>query len=297
MRSAIRFLDARGRPLDALAGTDMRITSQGLGWTGLSVEAGYNEHWIADELVPDAHYLAWNVGEQPLTWEAKVDGRFRRVTNAPGELWFCPAGESFSHIVANPSHFLLVTIEQERLDRWTGGRRLALDRRYGLASTQLDHLARALAAEAERGNPNGTLFVDALGGALAQGVAGLFGDAPLPVPGALAASRLARVLDYIDAHLGDALTIELLATQASYSPTHFARAFKAATRQAPHRYVMQRRLERAQELIRRNVPLAEVATSLGFTDQSHFTKAFASAFGATPARWSRQRLGHGMEDR
>lgn len=287
MRSAIRFLDATGRPLEALAGSDMSLSSQGLGWSGLTVEAGFNESWLADELVPSSHYLAWNVGAEPLTWDAKVGGRFQAVTNAPGELWFCPAGESFTHIVSAPSHFLLVTIEPEQLQKWTGGRRAALDRRYGMASTQLDHLARALAFEAERGNPNGSLFVDALGSALAQGIVSLFGDAPAQREGALSALRLKRVLDYVDAHLGDNLTIEVLATQAAYSPTHFARAFKAAMEVAPHRYVMRRRLERAQELIRRQTPLAEVALTLGFNDQSHFTKAFSAAFGTTPARWQR----------
>lgn len=291
MRSTIRFLDAAGRSLEALAGSDMSVSSQGLGWRGLTVETGYNDHWIADELTSNSHYLAWNIGARPLTWDAKIGGRFKAVTNAPGELWFCPAGESFTHIVSAPSHFLLVTIEPEQLRMWTGGRRLALERRYGLASTQLDHLARALAVEAERGNPNGALFVDALGSALAQGVAGLFGDAPAQAEGALSSLRLKRVLDFIDAHLGDELTIEILSSQAAYSPTHFARAFKAAMEVAPHRYVMRRRLERAQQLISRQMPLADVASTLGFSDQSHFTKAFSAAFGTTPARWQRDHIG------
>lgn len=180
-----------------------------------------------------------------------------------------------------------MTIEPQQLDKWTGGRRLALDRCYGLASTQLDHLARALAVEAERGNPNGTLFLDALGSAIAQGIVGLFSDAPSNASGALSAVQLKRrVLEYIDAHLGDPLTIETLASHATCSPTHFARAFKSAMGLAPHKYVMRRRLERAQQLILRQVALAELALTLGFADQSHFTKAFTAAFGLTPSRWS-----------
>lgn len=287
MRSAIRFVDASGQPRAALAGSHLSVSSQGLGWAGLTVEAGHNDSWVADELAPCAHYLAWNVDTKPLTWEAKLGGQYRKVTNEPGQLWFCPAGESFTHIVPGPSRFVLVAIEPGQLDRWTGSRRLALRRRYGMASTQLDHLARALAVEAERGNPNGPLFVDALGRALAQGIASLFGDAPLPAGGALPATRLKRVLDYIEAHLADALSTDVLAAQAAYSPTHFTRAFKAAMGLPPHRYVMKRRLERAQDLMRGRMPLAQVASSLGFTDQSHFTRSFVAAHGVTPARWIR----------
>ena len=284
MRSPIRFLDAAGRPLDALAETAFEASSDGLGWEGMTLTAGSNTHWEADELTTDSHYLAWNAGDAPLLWDAKVDGRFQRVGNAPGELWFCPAGERFTHLVDGPSRFVLVTLSPQRFAQWTGGRRLALHRRYGVASASLHHLARALTEEASRGGPNGRLFVDALGAAMAQGVAALFGDAPAE-RGALETRRLRRVLDFIDAHLGGELTIERLAREAAYSPTHFARAFKTAVGHAPHRYVLHRRLQRAQERIRAGQPLAQVADELGFTDQSHFTKAFASAFGTTPSRW------------
>ena len=54
---------------------------------------------------------------------------------------------------------------------------------------------------------------------------------------------------------------------------------------SPHRYQLMRRLERAREAIHRARSLADVASEMGFADQAHFTRAFASAFGLTPGRY------------
>ena len=54
---------------------------------------------------------------------------------------------------------------------------------------------------------------------------------------------------------------------------------------SPYRYLLMRRLEFARERMHRERPLVEVAADAGFADQAHFTRAFRSAFGLTPARY------------
>ena len=63
------------------------------------------------------------------------------------------------------------------------------------------------------------------------------------------------------------------------------RQFRIALGTTPHRYLLMRRLEFAREQIHRERPLVEVALDAGFADQAHFTRAFRSAFGLTPARY------------
>ena len=77
------------------------------------------------------------------------------------------------------------------------------------------------------------------------------------------------------------------AAAAHVNPYHFARLFKAGTRLPPHQYVIARRVERAKELLRGRdrPPLAEVATEVGFSDQSHFTRHFRRLVGVTPRRF------------
>jgi AraC family transcriptional regulator len=100
--------------------------------------------------------------------------------------------------------------------------------------------------------------------------------------------RLTRVVRHIESHLEADLTIARLAKVASLSPFHFARAFKSAVGQAPHRYVVARRIERAKELLKRaDRSLLDVAIALNFTTQANFTRAFRRSTGLTPGRYRR----------
>jgi AraC-like DNA-binding protein len=67
---------------------------------------------------------------------------------------------------------------------------------------------------------------------------------------------------------------------------HFAAQFRAATGLRPHEYLLRRRIERAQELLRREpISLSDVALSVGFQTQAHFTTVFKRFVGRTPHRW------------
>ena len=72
------------------------------------------------------------------------------------------------------------------------------------------------------------------------------------------------MLDYVEAHLSEDLSLVALADIACLSPFHFSRCFKQAMCIGPRRYVLQRQVERAKEMIARtNQPLAAVAQAAG----------------------------------
>ncbi|SKA12441.1 AraC family transcriptional regulator [Consotaella salsifontis] len=64
-----------------------------------------------------------------------------------------------------------------------------------------------------------------------------------------------------------------------------ARAFRAAYGTSPHRYMMQVRLSKARDLLKRGEAPAVVASTCGFADQSHFGRWFRRAYGVTPAAY------------
>jgi transcriptional regulator GlxA family with amidase domain len=106
--------------------------------------------------------------------------------------------------------------------------------------------------------------------------------------GGLSPKTLRRVQDHIAANLGQKVTNQALAEVAKLSPSHFARAFKDSQGVAPHRYILECRVKRTQELLATDLPLSEIAVEVGFSDQSHLTRWFREFVGVTPGsyRWS-----------
>lgn len=105
------------------------------------------------------------------------------------------------------------------------------------------------------------------------------------VRGGLAPVVLRNIQAYIEQHISEPLTLAELALEAGLSEFHFARMFKQSTRQAPHQYVMQRRMVRAETLVRHSpLSLTEIAMVCGFSSASHFSNRFKSMLGVTPSQ-------------
>ena len=101
-----------------------------------------------------------------------------------------------------------------------------------------------------------------------------------------------RVLEFIEANLDRDLSLEAMAAEVDISQAYLARAFKAAIGEAPHRYVLARRLERAKQLLRdTDMPIVDVAIAVGFSSQSHLSHCLLRTVGVPPAAYRR----HGSE--
>lgn len=148
--------------------------------------------------------------------------------------------------------------------------------------------------ELGQGGSSGRLYVESLGTALAVHLLRKYGVSSRQATlhkGGLPPALLRRVIDYISAHLCDELSLAELALITGLSAHHFGQAFRAATGKPPHRYVIEKRIHRARELLRdARIPIAEIANAVGFSSQSHLTINFRRATGITPARFRRSQL-------
>jgi AraC family transcriptional regulator len=98
--------------------------------------------------------------------------------------------------------------------------------------------------------------------------------------------RLKRVLEYIDNHLSSKIYLVDLATVAGLSHMHFASQFRVAMGLSPHEYLLRQRIRRAEELlVRTTTPIVEIALTVGFQSQAHFTTVFKRFMGHAPCRW------------
>ncbi|WP_176342606.1 helix-turn-helix domain-containing protein [Oceanibaculum nanhaiense] len=188
---------------------------------------------------------------------------------------------------------LVIAMEQAFIKQIVGeafdGKELELRTQIGIRDPVIEGMAAAWRRElAERG-AGGRLYTEGLGSALAVHVFRAYGDGlsrSPPVIGGLGALRLRRVVDYIEAHLADDISLSDLAGLAGLSTHHFGEAFKASTGTSPHRYLIERRILRAKELLLgAEQSIAEIAISVGFASHSHFTDNFRKLTGTTPSRF------------
>jgi AraC family transcriptional regulator len=157
-------------------------------------------------------------------------------------------------------------------------------------SPELFSTMSAVDAELRAGGVGGSLLAESLANVLAvhliRHITGA--RAPkAPANGILPRHKLHRVIEYIMESLEGSPTLEEMAKVVNLSPYYFARQFKAATGLAPYQFVITRRIERAQHLLRANggLGLAEVAFRSGFANQSHFCLHFKRIAGVTPRRF------------
>lgn len=94
-----------------------------------------------------------------------------------------------------------------------------------------------------------------------------------------------RARDYLHAHFRRDLGLDELALACGVDRFRLTRAFKAAFGLPPHAYLVQLRLSMARRLLARGAQPVEVASDLGFADQSHLGRWFLRAYGLTPAAY------------
>jgi len=106
-------------------------------------------------------------------------------------------------------------------------------------------------------------------------------------------AAIKRVREYLDDVITNDcavphnITLDELAVVSQYSKWQVARDFRSLYGTTPYRYLTLKRLQKAKALIEHGLPLAQVAFSSGFADQSHLTRNFKQCFGTTPKVWAK----------
>lgn len=165
--------------------------------------------------------------------------------------------------------------------------------RFAMTDPLLEQLAVAIANSLREGTAEDGLYIDTLAQMIAAHLARHHSTRSkpprVPAPQRISGWRMRRLVEFIEENLGGDLSLERMAAEVEVSPLYLARAFKAAVGEPPHRYVLERRLERAKELLRgTDTPIVEVALSAGFSSQSHLSNWFLRQVGVSPAVYRRQ---------
>ncbi len=203
-------------------------------------------------------------------------GAFCLVPAGAASDWVTRAGFACTHVHFAPSIRLLAGIEGDMpVLGWES------DPAVGRAVVEI-------AQEAASGLPGARLAVEgralALAAHLLRRGAGRRAS-PERAAAPLSPERLRRVADLVESDPAQPLDVSALAEAAGLSPAQFARAFRAATGETPHRWVMGRRIARARAMLAAGrATTAEIALDCGFASQSHMTDVFRRFGVPSPAR-------------
>ncbi|MFZ5719264.1 MAG: helix-turn-helix domain-containing protein [Pseudomonadota bacterium] len=225
-----------------------------------------------------------------ITTDCACEGVARRRVQAPYDFDIVPAGASGVWEDHAPCDMISARLSPGLLSSTAEalalpGGRADLTPRLGARDPLVEHVMRALIAEVEAPAPAGRLYADSLATALTtrllQGFAavGAFGRQTLSKP------QLRRIVDYVEANLDGDLTLEQLAAVAGMSVPHLTTLFRRTMGQSVHAYVMERRVQRARDLLlERRLGIAEVAFETGFAHQSHLARWMRRLLGVTPSQ-------------
>jgi AraC family transcriptional regulator len=246
------------------------------------------------------HHLTLTPEGHPTWVSARVDGTpLERFSLVPGQLTLLPAGQRI-HGYADglgEREEVRLSFEPEfvrhavALD--VNPSRLCLLRSMDLRNPIILQALAALGREARHPGPMGRAYAESLVLLtvieLVRHHSTLAAAANRRAAG-LPSGRLRRVIDYIEAHLGEQVSLLTLAAEAGVSAAHLARVFKRAMGRSVHRYLLDRRVEWAAALLGgTDRAIAEVAQVTGFSSQAHLTTAFHRLNRTTPAAYRRHR--------
>jgi AraC family transcriptional regulator len=185
-------------------------------------------------------------------------------------------------ILSLPTSLMEAVAEENGFDL----RRVEIRNRFQIRDTQLENICWALKTEMESSYPSGRLYVDSLAVSVASRLVSSHSSiAPYPSKqnGGLGGRRLKQTLAYIEDHLSEDLTLSQLAGIAGISASHFKSLFRQSVGVPVHQYVIQRRLDRAKDLLMTGkLSIAEIALATGFSHQSHLARHLRRASGFSP---------------
>lgn len=241
---------------------------------------------------PDEHTLGLFLSPRPFKFSHRQDGRTHAGLYSKGDLLVTPAGMPLTTQAEGDVHIVQMRLQDTfmgQVAEETLGQdcdRIQLIPAFQTHDPQIEAIASMLLAELQDESFGSHLYIESLANILAVHLLRHHTTTRPELPtykGGLPQHQLLPVLDYIDAHLGDEITLADLAQLVGMSQFHFGRLFKQSLGLSPYQYLLRQRVERAKQLLQQtDNPVAEIALECGFNSHSHFGRKFRQLTGITP---------------
>lgn len=213
-----------------------------------------------------------------------------------GTITVIPEGHEGRWDIAGPIGVSHVFLSDQRLresaEQLMGGRPVELLPRVGFEDPAAARIMELLGREAAAADISARLFVeqatDLLVTQLLRGHSS-FAALETPARRGLADWQVRKVTDYMRAHLDEPIGLDLLADLVGLSRFHFCTAFRLATGDTPHAWLVKLRIEHAQKLLAQtDLPMIQIALAVGYETPSAFSASFRKIAGVTPTDFKKR---------
>jgi AraC family transcriptional regulator len=255
------------------------------------------KHWVGtdptmDQPPLDHHYVVQHLGGAKQVDRRRGGSSISTIVEV-GTLTFVPAGTEFKWHTRGPIEFahlyISPTLMARTALRFDRVNELSLVDAVGCRAPLLEAIYAAMRQELYSQRAASPIYLDTL---LETFLIKLLLDHStaslrhVRSRETLPSFQVRRILDFIEAHLDQALTLNDLVDVAGGSPFHFSRAFKNSVGESPYKYLLRRRMMHARRLLMNtDWPLLKVAQSCGYSATVNFCRSFSRLLQVTPTQF------------
>jgi AraC family transcriptional regulator len=280
--------DKEGAPSAVLPVAPWLSSSSALGWRAIQVQLHRQPAWECPEHTFLQHVISLHHFPQPAKSERCFSGRKQTEWLAEGSVVIMPANIPHQDRWNKPGAFTLLILDPARIAQIAqysmDPARVEIIPRFAMRDGLIRHIATALEAELTSGGGGIDLYVETLAAALSAYLLRNHSSlARLNERPSYKQEEMRRAVEFMSDNFYRNLRLADIAAVAHMSEFHFARTFKQVMGVPPHRFLIERRIEHAQGLLRTTaLSVDEVAHRVGFSNQSQFTAHFRKTVGAAP---------------
>jgi AraC family transcriptional regulator len=268
------------------------LSSKTQGWENIVVEQFQHPAGEGNCHNSSEHTICLSLASRPVRLLQIQGGKTYTGLYSKGDISITPARVPFFARWDGEDHYLQIriasgfiqTVAREALA--INPDRLELLTEFRIRDPQIEAIGTMLLTELQQGNLSSRLYIESLANVLAVHLIRQYTATKPQVPiyeGGLPERQLLQILDYIHEHLHRDIKLADLAGLLGISQFHFSHLFKQSLGKAPYQYLLQQRVERAKQLLKKSDrPIMEIALLCGFNSHSHLSKQFRQLAGITP---------------
>ncbi len=295
MFTAIELFDSASNNVSACTDTlQISLSSIKFEWQGFHIEKGWCRSFHPENVYCKNFIFVMAV-ENEFRWSTRYDDEIHSMATSPGEVWMNPPGIPFTHTLAEPCSYIVLTVTSDTLSKnaelSASFADLQFLKSYNISDKNIENMIYLFYNETLNNNANGQPYIDGLAKAFSVYFVQNYSNYRDIVNNTVSQKKIGQkelkiVNDFITNNIYSIVSIEELSSLCRISKYQFLKEFRKTMGITPYQYILKMKIEKSRELLMDDeVKIVDIACKMGFSDQSHFNRTFKRFFGYPPGTY------------